>query len=723
MTPLPRRHRRLLAVLLGLYLVAAGWMAVRLPVFASPNETLHYEVVALLRRWGHLPAPVTGGRADERHQAPLYYLVAGVAAWPWPNPLLDGDLPGNPHFAGTHTGNLNPKVRAGWATLPVLYVGRMVTLLFGLIGLLGMVWMSAALPSPEARLLAVGLLAFHPMMLFLSASLSNDLPVAAMSALLLGYSTRLILRPYGVGALAVWGLLLAAAVLTKASAIFLLSVLPFVLYAQWRQQRRARLTLAQGALALGVFGAVWAAWMVYNLARGIDALGTERSFPLAELSTLRPGDIGQIMPYLPRYWRSINLDWSVGDRGWGSPALYWTMAALLVVGLAGWWVRRRSLPIPWLAVGLHVVWIIPVITAYFAVKLLVLRQHGVVITEGRLLLPVFPSVAWLVAGGLPRWWPEKGRSTATLALLALWVCAAIAQAGWLLPTLYPTAQLLARTAQPAAPALLRYDDKLALLSVEVPPLRIGTPASLTLTWEALVDLADDYTISVQLLRPAPAGPWTKLDWQNSYPGLGMNPTSGWRAGEVYADRVVLRPMGDLNGPTVAQLAVWVLAGARDGDALPVSHAGQSLDAPVARRVVVRPEVSIRPPNAPAFLPIEFGGAITLRHAEWHDSQTAPSLTLYWEAAADGMPDYTVFVHWLDAQGNLVGQSDSPPNQGQSPTSVWQKGDGVRDVFSLAAAPVPVAAVRIGLYDPATQTRLAAQRQGQRLPDDALLLER
>lgn len=728
MTPLPRFHRWILAALLGLYLILTAWMAVRLPVFASLNETLHYEVVALLRRLGRLPEPVRGGRDDERHQAPLYYLVAGLAAWPWPEPLLDGDLPGNPHFGSTHIGNLNPKLRADWATLPVLYVGRAVTLLFGLIGLLGVVWMSAALPRPEARLLAVGLWVFHPMTLFLGASLSNDLPVAAMSALLLGYSTPLMARRRGLGTFALWGLILAAAVLTKASAIFLLLTLPIVLYAQWRQHGRAGLVIGQAALALGVFGAIWAAWLAYNVTRGLDALGTERSFPLAQLRTLRPSDIGLLLPHLPRYWRSINLDWSVGDRGWGSPVVYWAMAGVLAAGLAGWGLRRRSRPIPWRVLALHAVWIVPVITVYFAVKLLVLRQHGVVITEGRLLSLTFPSIAWLVAGGFPRWWPQRWQAAATWALLGLWVGTSVVQVGWLLPALYPRARHVTGAAPPAAPDSLRYDEQVALLAVDVPPFYIGRPADVALTWQALTDLKTDYTISVQLLQPAPAGPWIKLDWQNSYPGLGMNPTADWRDGEVYTDHVELRPAGELNGPTAALFVVWVLAGARDGDALPISQGGQRIESPLARRVVVRPAVPIRPPAEPAFTPIEFGSAIILRQIEWHGPQAAPALTLYWEAAVDGTQDYTVFVHWLDAQGSLVGQSDSLPNQGQSPTSIWQKGDGVRDIYRLdvsrvAADSAPVTAARVGLYDLVTQNRLAALRQGERLPDDAILLMR
>lgn len=74
-----RRDLGLLLLVLA-YLATGLWMAWRMPGFAGPNEELHYEHVALLRRDLRLPDPNTSERMDERHQPPVYYLAAALAA-------------------------------------------------------------------------------------------------------------------------------------------------------------------------------------------------------------------------------------------------------------------------------------------------------------------------------------------------------------------------------------------------------------------------------------------------------------------------------------------------------------------------------------------------------------------------------------------------------------------------------------------------------------------
>jgi hypothetical protein len=51
-----------------------------------------------------------------------------------------------------------------------------------------------------------------------------------------------------------------------------------------------------------------------------------------------------------------------------------------------------------------------------------------------------------------------------------------------------------------------------------------------------------------------------------------------------------------------------------------------------------------------------------------------SLTLRWHALRPPADDYTVFVHLLDSDGNLVAQHDGPPLDGIYPTSEWIVGD-------------------------------------------------
>ena len=94
---------------------------------------------------------------------------------------------------------------------------------------------SLRVASPGLALLVAALLAFHPTWLQLGATAANDLPAAAMVALALALATRLLIAdlPRGQGLVgpgsggrprlrdhAVWGLVFALALLTKANAVF-----------------------------------------------------------------------------------------------------------------------------------------------------------------------------------------------------------------------------------------------------------------------------------------------------------------------------------------------------------------------------------------------------------------------------------------------------------------------------------------------------------------------
>jgi hypothetical protein len=80
---------------------------------------------------------------------------------------------------------------------------------------------------------------------------------------------------------------------------------------------------------------------------------------------------------------------------------------------------------------------------------------------------------------------------------------------------------------------------------------------------------------------------------------------------------------------------------------------------------------------------------------------SPSLILYWRCLERMETDYTVFVHLLDTEGNIVAQGDSPPVQGHYPTTVWAVGEVVRDEHLLVGPPEVARGVRfaVGWYSP------------------------
>ncbi|HEX9076148.1 MAG TPA: hypothetical protein VF932_10235, partial [Anaerolineae bacterium] len=98
------------------------------------------------------------------------------------------------------------------------------------------------------------------------------------------------------------------------------------------------------------------------------------------------------------------------------------------------------------------------------------------------------------------------------------------------------------------------------------------------------------------------------------------------------------------------------------------------------------------------------------------------LLLYWRGMGSIDRRYTVFVHLLDRDGNLVAGYDSQPRKGQAPTTVWERGLLYADAIVMpVGADVPLGSgykIAVGLYDQQTQERLAViDAQGQPVGDE------
>ncbi|MEZ4609552.1 MAG: hypothetical protein R2838_04725 [Caldilineaceae bacterium] len=85
---------------------------------------------------------------------------------------------------------------------------------------------------------------------------------------------------------------------------------------------------------------------------------------------------------------------------------------------------------------------------------------------------------------------------------------------------------------------------------------------------------------------------------------------------------------------------------------------------------------------------------------------ALEVTLLWQAQVTPQIPYKVFVHLLNADGELVAQSDAEPAGGYS-TTTWLPGEVVADTHRIplppAAAEQPLT-LAVGLYDPAGGAR-------------------
>ena len=87
---------------------------------------------------------------------------------------------------------------------------------------------------------------------------------------------------------------------------------------------------------------------------------------------------------------------------------------------------------------------------------------------------------------------------------------------------------------------------------------------------------------------------------------------------------------------------------------------------------------------------------------------ALDVTLYWEAQSPPVENYTVFVHLVDADGQVVAAHDGMPGENSFPTRAWPPGQLVSDNHQLDLLPDLAPGtyqVNVGLYLLETGERL------------------
>jgi 4-amino-4-deoxy-L-arabinose transferase-like glycosyltransferase len=183
--------------------------------------------------------------------------------------------------------------------------------------------------------------------------------------------------------------------------------------------------------------------------------------------------------------------------------------------------------------------------------------------------------------------------------------------------------------------------------------------------------------------------------------LSRYDTSEWRPGELIHEKTAVPIPATIPGG-VYPLSIRPLTA--DGQALGErSQVGQvelnDLD-----------RVFTLPPDIPVLHDDEFGGQMGLHGLNLHTPQAAPgqpvNLTLYWQVAEKPADIISAFVHLIDANGEIVAQSDQWP--GGLPANYWAEGQVIVDEHTItlpAALPPGEYRLSVGLYAPANGQRL------------------
>lgn len=683
---MPMNPKRCLLLIIAAYLLLGSAYSWLVPLGEAPDEIDHYLYIRHLieaRAFPIMKAVAAENETMEANQPPLFYLLNALLTAPFPQTAV-AELPQNSCYSFTpgqgraHFYLHSPaEARFTDATFLAFRVARLISVALG--GLT--IWLTYGLARqlaptrPWLGPLAAALLAFNPQFLFINASVNNDVLMATLGAAIIYMATAVADPTYHRhGRVIGLGLLVGLGLLTKFAllAFYPLAFLALLFNGGPRPWRQRRFWLNTGLLVLlPVLLAGWwylrtavlygdpLAWEVHLQAKGAQVL---RTSPLVASDLLE-----FVRIHFQSYW---------GWFGWLKlplPSwLYLVLALFVTTAVAGtiaqlWQNRPRFWP--WPPQPPSLVFNLLAIAAIYASLLryiLTINWSGY---QGRLAFAAAASIAVLLAWGLD-WYGRSRPAWLTTAVGGSFFALATA----VLPTLIAPAY--------AKPALFQPDSQLPRICVQVADLqieaisasdgRVGQPLDLTL-YSYAQQTAVEQTLLVQ------------LHGRDGQPISQQPLTDSWQAGDLLLWHVSL-PIPETAQAGHAQLQVG------PAEALqPVQWLKLAPAQPTAVPADAHP------------LQADFGQQLRLLAYRYDHSQ----LTLYWQALAPIEADYTTFVHLLDAQGQLLGQNDSQPDDGWYPTSIWQPDEIVADT---KAWPRPladdVAHIQVGVY---------LLQTGQRLP--------
>lgn len=263
--------------------------------------------------------------------------------------------------------------------------------------------------------------------------------------------------------------------------------------------------------------------------------------------------------------------------------------------------------------------------------------------------------------------------------------------------------------------------------VSIPDLAVEPGDTFTLSVHLLVNrmTTHDYTLFVHLLDSEGAL-WGQVDVR---PLDGQYLSSDWPAGQSLVQSVEIPVSADAP-PGEMLLAVGLYdangqrAEIRDGTGQPLAGNQVILEPrPVVRWASAQ---SAATPKVP--LAADFGGKARLLGYDLGDGSLEAGddvyLVLHWQALATMRTTYTVFVHVLDGEGQIVAQCDQAPGSGAFPTTGWVPGERIQDrhIITLPSSlAIGSYFVAIGLYDQSDGSRLPIAGADAHTEGDQLLL--
>jgi hypothetical protein len=728
------------ALVIGVFVLLAGLYSVVVPAFETPDEIWHYAFIQHLAAGRGLPVSEPNTQALWRQQgvqAPGYYLAAAALT----AAIDQGDFPAiygraNPHAAIGQPGataNRNYLIHhadEGWpwrGSILALHLARFFSVFLGAVTLWATYRALALIVAPCWALIGTALVGFIPQFIFISAAASNDNAINALAALVLWRLVALLVAPpelkklsenqnarpstssggvprsFRVGSKYSWktlgpalalGCLLGLALLSKLSALALVALTGLtLLLAAWRARSWRALignSLAVALPALAIAG--W--WYGRNWALYRD--------PLA----WNVWQANILLRLFPAGWRTIIAELGSLERSfWGLfgwlnvpyPAWVYTLFRLLEIGFAlglllhaaRWLISlaRRNRPAfdwRWAGGWLLISWL--ALLAVSWVRFMRIAPAA----QGRYFFPAAPSLALLLILALGGYrllgLAERATRRAGWGIAGALVLLSAVTPFWIIRPAYRPPLAAPTTAVSAVRAEL--GNQFAILGVSAGPAQLvpGETADVTIIWQALAPMRDDYSVFVHLVDEE----GITIAQTDTMPGGGLRPTSQWSAGETRAERYAVTIPTAAYTPDRGRWAAG-LYDHRTGQRLPVRLIGADpaldLQADADSLRFGAAEVAARTGEVPNRIMADFADNVTLAGYRFSSRSVRAgepfTVTLFWQARGPVAGDYTTFAHLLDAGFNTYGGHDGAP---RPPTNAWQPGRIVTDTHAFTVSP-------------------------------------
>jgi 4-amino-4-deoxy-L-arabinose transferase-like glycosyltransferase len=558
------------------------------PLFESPDEQGHYLFVRWLQNHGTLPVQTTNFDAARAHHPPGYFLLGAlVSGWVSVEGAPDAiHMQPNPKFAFRPTDPFNdnkavyihngPEERFPFAgQARVVHLVRLVSLLFSSLAVV-FAYLTAHQTRPgdaALALLAAGLVAFNPMVLFMSGLVNNDTAALATGAALVYLLARFNRAGFSPARWAMVGAAWGIGLLLKSSALVLAAPIGVALLLEtWRARQPLRL-LTHGA-ALGLPPLLMAGWWFERNLRLYGDLTGNAAVAMAG---------GRLLPEERFVGLPGNIAWLFkGIVGCGPlgpfslcyPAWVYTVAVVFCLVAAAGLVKSivhqpaviraedRQL---WLIHGVTVLAVFGAMLVYATT----LRNAW----SGRLLFPAYASAALLLSAGVLHWIRPHWRAPAVGVIVALSAAlSAYGLWGLVLPRYGLPRSPSATELKQAVPVGAELGGVARVLAyrLDSTTVQAGGMLAVTVYWQALERTTAPYTVFVQLAAPG----YGVIAQRDTYPGLGNYATTVWDPGRVFADtyRVFLPP----DAPLIDQASLLVgLYDAETGERLLVTSPGST----------------------------------------------------------------------------------------------------------------------------------------------------